>query len=222
MSNDEEERIRFLFQKLDKKGNGFLDAHQFEIYLNSIEERLHHQAESLPVGIESSNKAQNQRNLGTSSAKDGLTNNGSFASSTVASSAEAVNPQQLARRAYSTSLVKKCDKTLDGTVTFEEFKKFVTEKEKELHVLFSNIAETEFEDGGVKKREFNYVVDSDAAGGQDISSLSKQVVVGKAQLKAYVKKNRIVISEGDLDKFLDAVDRKNDGVIDFTEVSSPS
>ena len=116
---------------------------------------------------------------------------------------------------------------MDGTVTFDEFKKFVIEKEKELFILFSKIAETEFEEGGIKKMELNYVVDEDEShiiiattGSPDLGRTrsSKQVVVGKAQLKAYLKKNRIVVSESDLEKFLDAVDRKNDGVIDFSEV----
>ena len=43
MSDDK--RIQLLFQKLDKKKKGFLDAQQFEVYLNSIEGLLHHHQE---------------------------------------------------------------------------------------------------------------------------------------------------------------------------------
>ncbi|EGF82382.1 hypothetical protein BATDEDRAFT_9761, partial [Batrachochytrium dendrobatidis JAM81] len=88
---------------------------------------------------------------------------------------------------YARELVRACDKTADGRITFPEFEAFVKEKEKELLQLFQEI------DSG------------------------NDNVIHLTELLSSVRAAGIDVSEQELQQFIEHVDKGNDGVIDFFE-----
>ncbi|KAJ3053908.1 hypothetical protein HK097_003098 [Rhizophlyctis rosea] len=88
---------------------------------------------------------------------------------------------------YARELVKECDKTKDGRITFAEFEQFVKQKELELWRLFQQIDR----------------------GGDGL--------IQPGELRASLRSAGIDISDSEFREFLSQVDVDNDGVIDFFE-----
>ncbi|KAI9361216.1 mitochondrial carrier domain-containing protein [Zopfochytrium polystomum] len=89
---------------------------------------------------------------------------------------------------YAAELVKICDTSKDGTISFGEFEQFVARKEKEIQDLFLQITKTK---------------------GKTTITLS--------DLKTSFAGAGIVVSDVELHRFVNSIDANNDGVISFAE-----
>ncbi|OZJ04556.1 hypothetical protein BZG36_02699 [Bifiguratus adelaidae] len=92
-----------------------------------------------------------------------------------------------ARGKYARELLERCDLSQDGQMTFEEFKVYITEKERELWELFKK-------------------VDTDGDG-----------CLQPVELQRALSRAGIRVTEDDFGRFMDAMDMDQDGVIDFQE-----
>ncbi|KAJ1569915.1 hypothetical protein HK096_010199, partial [Nowakowskiella sp. JEL0078] len=88
---------------------------------------------------------------------------------------------------YATELVKVCDKTKDGRITFKEFDDFVSRKEQELWTLFQQI------------------------------DISKDNAIQVSEIKESLKTTGISFSNDEIKSFVAHLDQDRDGVIDFHE-----
>ncbi|KAJ3338489.1 hypothetical protein HDU91_001216 [Kappamyces sp. JEL0680] len=154
--SDDKGRIRKLFDALDKRKVGYLDEEQFEREFRQKTESLVQGASKRECG----RAAREPRQDGSNGWK--------------------------ARTGLGKDLVKQCDKTLDGRVTFQEFRDFVVQKDDELLKLFKKIAK-------------------------------EDQVIHVSKLRDSIREAGLSVSEPDLRAFVDSIDSKNDGVIDYTE-----
>lgn len=92
-----------------------------------------------------------------------------------------------AREKYANELFKKCDTSHDGLIQWDEFKAFVDEKEIELWELFCEIDK------------------------------SGDMILQRDELQSALEKAGIKVTKNDFNAFIDAIDRNNDGVIEFDE-----
>ncbi|KAI8928994.1 mitochondrial carrier domain-containing protein [Entophlyctis helioformis] len=176
-------RILALFQRLDHNGMGYIDA-------DSIVKQL----DEIAFGSQQSKANPAHAPISASQAQ-AASLSGSGSSSASASSQSAETSVRAALEniplgstvMYARELVKVCDKTKDGRITFAEFEAFVRKKEQELLDLFQEID----------------------TGNDNVIHLS--------ELLASVREAGIDVSESELQQFIDHVDKDNDGVIDFFE-----
>ncbi|PKY42507.1 mitochondrial carrier [Rhizophagus irregularis] len=91
------------------------------------------------------------------------------------------------KKKYASELLQRCDVSSDGVVDFNEFKAFVEEKEKELFKLFLEIDK------------------------------SNDMKLQPEELEIALRKSGINCTQAELKKFINTMDKDQNGVIDFSE-----
>lgn len=112
-SESRRSRIRELFETLDDNRTGYLDY-------DNIVRRLGELA--ITAAIRSSDKSPTSQSISQARSKQ-VKSDGPVGSAVM----------------YARELVKECDKTKDGRITFAEFEAFVHQKEKELEEVFRKV-----------------------------------------------------------------------------------
>lgn len=204
-SAKESERILKIFHKLDAKNEGFLTVEQFELYFKLLGKNMKNNDEK--SDFEDKSRTMDGRHSGTLDKASHALNQTDLTK---------LKDKDTAQNAseYSIKLVEKCDLTFDGKVTFEEFRSFVTSKEIELFLLFKSIAEN----SSSSNRSANDALKSPNVTIIGNTNHDTNLVITKNQLQSYLWKNKINLSNRDLDKFLDTIGSSNNGVINFNQV----
>ncbi|KAJ1337062.1 hypothetical protein BSLG_006822 [Batrachochytrium salamandrivorans] len=221
-------RIRTLYDQLDYNGQGYLE-------IDSIVKWLDQTAfDNPPQSHPSHSAVQAILNTGASSTSSQLP----LSSASSASSVAQRTADTCARGAmeniplgstfmYARELVKVCDKTADGRITFAEFEAFVKEKEKELLKLFQEVIpenglSTIIDTGNDNVIHLSELLESVRAAGvysddDDDKEEGYWVHLEFTCFDILSISSGIDVSESELQQFIDHVDKGNDGVIDFFE-----
>ncbi|KAL2915630.1 hypothetical protein HK105_204815 [Polyrhizophydium stewartii] len=190
-------RIKALFDRLDQRGQGYLDADSIVRRLDEIAFGQTAPPSTTKPALQAA-PAPSPQPRGQSQIPPPVAAAQRNALPATATADDGVDPDAAVRGVleniplgstvmYARELVKACDKTADGRITFAEFESFVKEKEKELLELFQEID----------------------TGNDNVIHLST--------LLSSVRRAGIDVSEAELQQFIEHVDKDKDGVIDFFE-----
>jgi Ca2+-binding EF-hand superfamily protein len=141
-------RVRALFDLIDDKNKGYLDSESLTRRLDALAlERTSSQSSSLTktATIESNPSPELPAPTSSSSAST-ITTTTPDSKKTNTKSHSNSNTSSIpftfansSTRMYATELVKICDSSKDGTISFAEFDEFVSKKEAELEKLFIQV-----------------------------------------------------------------------------------